>query len=274
MSATAENIWRVPAYLPYLQPPLTDAAIAATEDEIGQKLPAIFLNLLKEQNGGYIRYGLPKRPHKAIVGIGPHFPSLTDFDWDECQEDVGFPLQGLVPFDGDGHWHLCLDYRKSREEPAVTYVDIERGKEVGVAGSFTQYLAKLKLDIRDEWILEGGSGIEAVVVALAEALGVAFEPPDSSANGYPTYRVQLGTEEAPQWIWISANTVPRGFVRPEDPRYAELRESMPGQAARFPEAPPESCIFSTTPAVRARVNEACSRVGMRVRPLRDYVNRP
>jgi hypothetical protein len=111
MAATADTIWRVPAYLPYLQPPLTDEAVAAAEKAIGFELPAEYLHLLRKQNGGYIRYSLPENVHNTIAGIGPHFPSLTEFDWDQCQESVSFPLRGLVPFDGDGHWHLCLDYR-------------------------------------------------------------------------------------------------------------------------------------------------------------------
>ncbi len=56
-----------------LQPPLTDAVVAAAEKEIGYKLPSEYLNLLKKQNGGYIRFSLPETPHDSIAGIGPHF---------------------------------------------------------------------------------------------------------------------------------------------------------------------------------------------------------
>ena len=48
MGATADTIWRVPAYLPYLQPPLTDKAVASAEKQIGYRLPVEFLNLLKK----------------------------------------------------------------------------------------------------------------------------------------------------------------------------------------------------------------------------------
>src|SRR4051812_21428575 len=111
MGATADNIWRVPAYLPFLQPPLTDAAVAAAEEKIGHKLPSVYIELLRKQNGGYIRYALPEGVHHLIAGIGPNFPSLTEFDLSEHQAEVTFPLEGLVPFDGDGHWYFCLDYR-------------------------------------------------------------------------------------------------------------------------------------------------------------------
>src|SRR5262249_51521326 len=76
VGATADTIWRVPAYFPYLQPPLTDEAIGSAEAEIGYKLPTDYLNLLRKQNGGYIRYSLPENVHDTIAGIGPYFPSL------------------------------------------------------------------------------------------------------------------------------------------------------------------------------------------------------
>ena len=60
MDKIIEKIWRVPAYLPYLQPALTEEAILAAENSIGFKLPTAYLELLREQNGGYIRYSLPE----------------------------------------------------------------------------------------------------------------------------------------------------------------------------------------------------------------------
>src|SRR5688500_17368868 len=145
--ATADTILEVPAFLPYLQPPLTDQAVASAEKDIGHRLPSEYLALLRKQNGGYIRFSLPKMVHDTIAGIGPYFPSLTDFDWDECQEYVSYPLQGLVPFDGDGHWHLCLDYRKNAHVPAITYADVECDRETHVAESFADYLAMLRIDV-------------------------------------------------------------------------------------------------------------------------------
>jgi SMI1-KNR4 cell-wall len=103
MGATADTIWEVPVYLPFLQPALTEEAIQSAEEQIGYRLPKEYLDLLRNQNGGGLRYCLPDNVHDMIAGIGPNFPSLTAFDWDEWQEHVRFPLDGLVPFDGDGH---------------------------------------------------------------------------------------------------------------------------------------------------------------------------
>ena len=49
MPASPQSIWQVPAYLPYLQPPLTPAGIAAAEEALpairalvaGEPLPAV-----------------------------------------------------------------------------------------------------------------------------------------------------------------------------------------------------------------------------------------
>lgn len=269
MTVTPETIWRVPAYLPYLQPTLTDAAVTAAEAKIGYKLPVDYLNLLRKQNGGYIRYSLPEKVHDTIAGIGPRFPSLEDFDWDECQEYVGFPLAGLVPFDGDGHWHLCLDYRRRKDVPMVTYVDTECDHEAPVAATFTEYLSKLQIDVGDDYVVEGMSEIQKIAAALSAALEIAFEPPDTYAHGYPIYRASLGNNS--EWVWISPNQVLRGFVRTDDAHYCELKDLMPGVASRFPKVPADAWILGATAAARAKVLDACVRSQMTIRPLREYV---
>jgi hypothetical protein len=271
VGATAETIWQVPAYLPYLQPPLTDGAVASAEKEIGYKFPTEYLNLLEKQNGGYIRFSLPEMVHDSIAGIGPHFPSLTGFHLDDGQENVSFPLQGLIPFDGDGHWYLCLDYRQNSHSPSITHVDIECDRQSGIANSFADYLTMLQIDADDEYVLEAVSDIEAVKSKLSSALAVTFDAPDSWAHGYPTHRARLGTENNPEWVWISPNVVPRGFVRPDDPRYSELKDLMPGNALRFPELPAGSYLLSATVGARSKVLRACARSRMTVRPLCEYL---
>src|SRR6185312_1469448 len=49
-------------------------------------------------------------------------------------------LEGLYPFDGDGHWHLCLDYRENWHEPRVTWISTESDSEKRIAGTFAEYL--------------------------------------------------------------------------------------------------------------------------------------
>jgi len=270
MAATPQTIWRAPAYLPYLQPPLTEETIATAQQQLGYKLPSEYLDLLRVQNGGYVRYTLPDVPHDVIEGIGPYFPSLLPFDWNNVQEYVSFPLKGLVPFDGDGHWHLCFDYRQNATAPLISYVDIECNRQSTVANSFAQYLSMLQLEVGKEYVIETEEDINALIAHLASALSVSFAPPNSFAQGYPVYRAALGTTDHPQWLWVSANKVPRGFVRPDDARYEQLKNLLPGFTRRFPEVPENACFMVATEDVRPRVLGACARARINVRPIISY----
>ncbi|WP_372872510.1 SMI1/KNR4 family protein [Shewanella sp.] len=270
MTANADNIWRVPAYLPYLQPPLTDDSIADAEKIIGYSLPGELLALLRKQNGGYIRFSLPEMVHDSIAGIGPHLPSLTNFGWDQVQEYVSFPLQGLVPFDGDGHWHLCLDYRDNREQPAVTYVDVECDSQCQIAASFSAYLGLLTLDVGDDLVVNSVD-VTTLLSLLSDVLGVSFDPPDLWAHGYPTYRATLGTKRAPEWLWVTPNQVIRGFVRDDDSRYAELKELLPGIGLRFPELAASCLIVGATAGVRQKVIDALTKCNIKVQSMRDAI---
>lgn len=273
MKPTPDNIWAVPAYLPYIHAPLTDEAVRDAEQEIGQVLPDEYLELLRQQNGGYIRFALPEldATHRLIAGIGSGYPSLTDFDLDEHAKYVSFPLQGLVPFDGDGHWFLCLDYRENRAAPPVSFIDVECDRQSIVGASFAEYMSMLRIDLEDSvgeaFVAEATPA--RLATELGEALGVAFEPPDSWAHGYPVRRARSGTQETPEWIWISPNRVPTRFVREGDPRSEDLKGGMKDESDRFPGLPERASILNVTEGLRNRVIESCGQIGVRISPLRD-----
>lgn len=271
MTVRIETLWQVPAYLPYLQPPLTDAMVAEAERQLGYPLPKTLLALLRRQNGGYIRYGLRDLGHSLIYGIGPHYPSLTGFDWDEVREEVSFELDGLIPFDGDGHWHLCLDYRGGRIDPAVTHIEIDDDQALPIADSFDDYLQRLELETDDrEFVLSNVADRHAMLNALAARLGVAFDPPDSWAHGYPVIRAAIGNPDDHEWIWIAPNLVPRGFARAKERCGKEYEHLRHETALRYPELPATSDIVVITDAVQAQVLRAFADLGLDVRPLRKF----
>ncbi|MBB6050166.1 SMI1/KNR4 family protein [Armatimonas rosea] len=272
MKATPLTIWRPPAFLPYLQSTLTPELVAQAEQRLGVTLPAEYLALLEVQNGGYIRYGLPDLVHNVIRGIGPHYPNLLDVDWDHLDDAPSFPLEGLIPFDGDGHWYLCLDYRDRSQEPAVAYIDVECDEQLELAPSFAAYLALLEYDAPSGVVLTPVAEIATLVATLEAHLKITFEPPSSSNHGYPVYRAQLGTKAQPEWIWLSPNTVPRGFVRESDRRYSELRDLLPGTALRFLELPPESYLLVVDAKRQSAVLAACAELGLAARPAEDYAS--
>ena len=273
MGADSKSVWQVPAYLPYVQPEPTEDLIRDAEKKIGFKLPLDYIALLKTQNGGYIRYGLPNLVHSMIYGIGAHFPSITDFDWEDAKEFVSMELDGLVPFDGDGHWHLCIDYRKDPGTPCITHVDIEGDSESNIADSFGDYLQLLRLTVDEhEFVIPSVTEIEAVKSRMARLLGMEFEAPDSYDHGYPIHRGRCGTAKDPQWVWISPNLVSRGFVREEDSRYKELSGLMPGEATRFPELGKSSYLLSATDGIRPSVLKAFRDASIEIRPLSELVS--
>jgi SMI1 / KNR4 family (SUKH-1) len=264
------NFWKAPAYLPYVQPPLTEDLLLEAESKLGYKLPNELVELLKIQNGGYISFSLGESPHDTIAGIGPYFPSLTDFDFGEVQEYVDFSLEGLVPFDGDGHWYLCLDYRESYSLPAVTFVDIECNEELKISGTFSEYLSLLKLEIGDEKVIEDVANVNDLIQKFSELLECEFLTSGSLAHGYDKYRSALGDESRPEWLWISPNEVPSGFVRETDSRYDELKYLMHGRKMRFDKLPENSYILSCTDGVFEKVAKACTESGLTIKELQGY----
>lgn len=272
MNHVLDRIWRVPAYLPYLQPPLSETMAASAETRIGHRLPLEFLDLLRRQNGGYIRHTLPDISHSMIYGIGPHFPSFLDQDWRNDRRDgLSYELDGLFPFDGDGHWYLCLDYREGGHTPCVTYINTECDDQHSVADSFAEYLSQLVADVdQDDYAVVNVSDTEEMKVQLGAALHVNFEPPQTGDHGYPASRARGGTQDNPQWLWLRPNLVPRGFVRPEDPRYESLRHLLPGEALQYPLLPGSACLLRITGQWKPQVLRECRRLQFDIRPLAEY----
>lgn len=235
-----ESIWQKPIYLPYLQPKLTDEILEKAESQLGYKLPKKLIELLKIQNGGYIRKTLEEPLHEQIYGIGPHFPSLTDLDWTDYKDWVSFELNGLIPFDGDGHWYICLDYRKNNTNPQVTYIDTESDTQNLIAETFSDYLSELDYQIEDELVIRTNKTAKEITKELEKMLNIKFEGPDNNAHGYDQYRGQLDGS----WIWLSPNLVPNGFIRKGEDRYGELVELVKGTALRFPELLSSDLIIS------------------------------
>lgn len=230
-------VWRVPVYLPYLQPDLSDAAIAAIESRLHVKLPESYLAILREQNGGGTRWTHPESPGRDIWGIGPHGPHVGGEDrWHEITfPDIWRPadFQKLLPFDSDGNWYVCFDYRCDGE-PCVSYIDLETMEDRPIAPDFAAFLSALE-PAKDEFVgligISGETDIDDCKARLNRLFNTSAKEGQGRADiGYPTYFW-------PYIASISPNSVPRGFVRENDPRYAELKDLLTGEALRYPEFP-------------------------------------
>jgi hypothetical protein len=195
---TPETIWKRPAYLPYVHAPLTDEAIRHAERQLGCALPSKFLNVLRVQNGGPIRFRIPDSIGNLIAGIGPSFPSLTTFDLKGNQEYVDFSLDGLVPFDGDGHWYRCLDFRTAVKNPGTSYIDVECNSEEQIADSFSSFLNLMELAIETELVLSNVANLGDARRQLEALFGSPFEP-NVSNLGVRYWKCQAGKE----WTSVS-----------------------------------------------------------------------
>lgn len=233
---TPETIWKRPAYLPYVHPPLSDELILQTEKLLGCTLPNDFLDVLRVQNGGPIRFRIPDFVGNKIAGIGPTFPSITDSYLADNQEFVDFSLNGLVPFDGDGHWYYCLDYRESTSQPSVSYIDVECNDQEQVARSFSEFLILMELDLQNELVMQNVVDIDDAKWRLATLFGREFESKISNI-GVPYLKCQTG-EEWDECFWISPNEVAHGYSG-KDPDQFEFE----GRALLFPELPVNTVIF-------------------------------
>lgn len=262
-------IWKKPIYLPYLQPELTAERIQEAEEILGYKLPVELIELLKVQNGGYIRMRLEQDSMNGLIyGIGPYFPSMLHVDWSEYKDCVSFELEGLIPFDGDGHWYLCLDYRNDQSIPEITYIDTETDYESSIATSFGDYLSQLKLFVEDEQVICTQKSIKEICQILENFLGAKFDEPNKFDHGFDQYKMQLKDG----WIWLSANQVLKGFVRMDHPRYLDLIELSAEKALRFPELPEGNLIIRfSNQSIENRVLEMFKVKAIEIKPLEEMI---
>lgn len=273
-TANRNNIWQSPIYLPYVNDPLTEDAIKKTEKAIGQKLPDAYLNLLSVQNGGGIRWTLKDTCHGEISGIGDRYPHLDVLSWNEYEikEWRSFG-NSLIPFDGDGHWLLCFDYRKQKLNPQITFVDSETSEPTVkiLFNDFAEYLAHLQrpdpfgspvIGVRDPL-----SSYD-LVFEVAKRCRLKFaDVPEYFNHGFSRYDAREKRGET--WHTLSGhpNLVPRTFVRVkeyrEDPlRFDRLQRLFPGSCYLYPRHPDVLQILSTSDAAMPAVNEAVIAMGL------------
>lgn len=265
ITPTPETIWMRPAYLPYVHPPLTDEALASVESQFGVTLPDDFVALLRVQNGGPIRFTFPNAVGDLIAGIGDSFPSITYYDelWDN-QEYVDFPLDGLVPFDGDGHWYNCLDFRNDTKNPEVTFIDVECNAQRRIGSSFANYLSQLELALDTEMVLSKVADIEDAQKQLERVFGASFK--ESMSNiGVPHWMCSTGAETN-DCFWLSCNTVARGYSGRNPDAF-----QFEGEALLFPELNRDAVIFEAPKARMDSFAEQLREAGLELVDIEEVV---
>lgn len=259
MSSYPKTLWGVPAHLPFLQPILTEETLRAKEAEIGFKLPLEYVQHLRVQNGGNIRWRLPDQVHNVIRGIGSNYPSLEVCDWESYGDWLPFDstdARKMVLFDGDGHWMLCLDYRENDRIPSVTLVDTEAISEEQIAGSFAGYLELLEPDVDGRsFALFHLDDLDAFKQQLESGLRMNVDPPYDTGRGCLEHRLIRKGDQHPLCIWICANEV------------ADTLTS--GLVKCYPGLPDNALIMTVSEEIIPEVLNAVAKIGVEVRPLAE-----
>ena len=127
-----KNIWR----LEQGKENLTDEMVQDAENKLGVKLPSVYIDLCKIQNGGYLTYDA--------------FPTSFPTGWADDHINVdhirGIEEEGILSNDyyieewelpkdivllcGDGHTWTAMDYRQIKENPPIIYIDLEFGEDI------------------------------------------------------------------------------------------------------------------------------------------------
>ncbi|WP_134703077.1 SMI1/KNR4 family protein [Ammoniphilus sp. YIM 78166] len=128
--------------------PLTDSDIERAEAFFDIQLPIDYISILKKQNGGSILYNAHPSPvptswsdHSVYIdhirGIGEGTSILSSpyliKEWD-------LP-EGIIILSGDGHSFIALDYRNTKTEPTVIYLDPDQ--VVLLSPTFKEFLDHL-----------------------------------------------------------------------------------------------------------------------------------
>lgn len=153
MAIPIDKFWRSNHYG---HPPLTDEMVSIAEEQLGVKLPAEYLALLRVQNGGYTHgFGFPMTqpttwakdhvPLNYMTGIVTDHSIRTAqniLDTGYMTEEWGLPARQAL-LSGDGHWWITLDYRRG-DTPSVAWIDVECAEDIQVAPTFAAFLDGLR----------------------------------------------------------------------------------------------------------------------------------
>lgn len=146
------NIWREDDEY-YKLEPLTDTLVKIAEEKLKVKLPKSYINLLKEQNGGYIKFdSFPSNVPTSwgdshiiidhILGIGEEKGILEN---EYLIQEWELP-ENIVLISGDGHSWVAFDYRNKKKEPSVIYIDTDSEQIIELAPNFEIFLNGLYVE--------------------------------------------------------------------------------------------------------------------------------
>jgi hypothetical protein len=154
MPLTPAEFWGVNYYK---HPPFTREMVEYAENFLEVKLPALLVELLQFQNGGYTKdFGFPMTqetswaddhvPMEELFGIVIDQSLETAqnmIDRDLLEEHAPYLPKKQVLLAGDGHCWITLDYRFG-EVPSVLWIDTEVEEIIPIAPTFESFYDGLR----------------------------------------------------------------------------------------------------------------------------------
>lgn len=137
----------------------TDKQIKQAEKQLGVRLPTLYVELLKSQDGGYIQYEAFPTDFSTswaddhinvneLFGIGTETSIL---DSPDLIEEWDLP-KNIILISGDGHTWIALDYREHSKNPPVILIDEDVAGIQTLAASFESFIDRLTVDEPMDWV--------------------------------------------------------------------------------------------------------------------------
>ncbi len=145
-----KSFWEIDEEGYYTLKKISKAEISKAEKKLGVTLPDTYKKLILEQNGGYtIHNAFPTTHSNSWAEDHIQFNHLLGIAEDEGIMDSAYLIkewelpEGLVLINGDGHTWVAMDYRKTKENPAIHYFDVEMEEDFKLADSFDEFIEGL-----------------------------------------------------------------------------------------------------------------------------------
>nr|WP_233192905.1 SMI1/KNR4 family protein [Sporosarcina sp. P29] len=162
-----ENIWQQDNNYGRLES-LTVEIVKQAEEKLKVKLPDSYISVLNQQNGGYIKFNsypldVPTSwaddhvhvDHIFGIGVGKESGILES---EYLIREWGLP-KNVVLISGDGHSFVALDYRNSKVDPPVIFLNAEQNQEIRLAKNFEEFMTGLVDYIEQEGIDTFNTGL-------------------------------------------------------------------------------------------------------------------
>ncbi|CAM5462042.1 hypothetical protein BSAF29S_04213 [Bacillus safensis subsp. safensis] len=158
-----KSFWEIDDEGYYTLKKITAEEVAKAEKKLGITLPDTYKKLILEQNGGYIVHNaFPTTHSNSWAEDHIQFNHLLGIAEGEGIMDSAYLMkewelpEGLVLINGDGHTWVAMDYRKTKENPAIHYFDVEMEEDFKLADSFDEFIQGLyTAEYTDEEAAEG-----------------------------------------------------------------------------------------------------------------------